>query len=253
MDRLRSIALAVAPATPDDIDAIRRLWRDFGEGNVDDRGPDELEEAIASGGLHTFKSGRNLVATGGFYPYANGTYTELGSSCWTEKLRRAGGAGASVAFRCVLASLHQPGTLLTSELYETSVKSARVLCRVGFEELFLVPTAMHEHAFAANPITPVRHFMLPPWRLPQSAHKLLDMMAGRSTQPVGGVTLNFDPKYQLENPAMRRAIEALAQGDLAIVGHGGEAPLTFEQWVAYRCGSAALSRDRFWATNVLRH
>ena len=37
-----------------------------------------------------------------------------------------------------------------------------------------VPPAMHQHAYDANPVDPVRHFVLPPWSVPGLARTLLD-------------------------------------------------------------------------------
>jgi|GEM_PF-6777775 len=252
--RHRGLVVRVEPVIEGNYPAVRSLWMTSGERNVDLREQAELDGALTSGGLHAFKVGNDIIATGGFYTYANGKYTELGSSCWREAYRGLGGADVSVCFRVVLASLYEPGTLITTELYATSTKSAKVLIRNGFEELSLIPLEMHEHALAANPDQRVRHLALSPWRVPRCARQLLHWINGEpaSLSSIGPV-FEFSRAYGFDNPALRAAIERLAAGDIEVIGHYGEPPLTLEQWLAERSGSPILTQESFLALRNRPH
>ncbi|TMJ18320.1 MAG: hypothetical protein E6G92_00210 [Alphaproteobacteria bacterium] len=241
--RPRGLVIKVEPATDNNYPKVRDLWLDSGEHNVDVRGS---AEALESGALQVFKVGEDIIATGGFYAYAKGRFTELGSSCWLEAYRGLGGADVSVCFRAVLASLYEPGTLITTEHYETSTKSARVLLRNGFEELSLIPLEMHEHALSANASQRVRHLALSPWRVPRCARQLLRWINGEpaTESPIGPV-FEFSRAYGFDNPAFRAAIERLAGGDTEVIGHYGDPPLTLEQWVSEKATSPILTQESF--------
>lgn len=243
--RRRYELIEVQPARNADVLEIQRLWEAEGERNVDVRSASAVEAAISSGGLHTFRTHGQLIATGGFYSYGGGVYTELGSSCWATAYRGLGGAEVSVCFRAILALLYEPGTVLASELYASSVKSARVLARCGAERLEGATFAMHEHGYQANPIDPVNHHIIPPWPLPMNAEKFLRSLDGAPNGPNGELVYQFSKEYNFDDPGIRKAIERLARGDLEVAGHVAGGIGSPGEWLAAHVGEPLLSFDEF--------
>jgi hypothetical protein len=249
--RFRNILVRVEPATPGRLGEVLDIWAENGEGHVD---PRDLEEIISKNWLHLFLVGEEIVATAGLYPSLDGARSELGSHCWSRIYRSLGGATAAIDLRAVLGSLYEPGTLLYSELYDDAVKSARVLMRHGFERLYLVPLSMLEHAFEANPLRPVQHWVLSPWRVAASARRLLCLIDGHAPLP-GPLQLRFEfsAAYGFANPALRAALERLARGDVSVIGHHGEAPSSMEQWIAEHFPDGLMTTEDFWASRTRLH
>ena len=152
----------------------------------------------------------------------------------------------SVAFRAFLASFYEPGTVMMSEVYDGSVKSTRVLVRCGFQRLINVPASVHQHAYDANPIDPVKHMALSPWALPELARKLLGLVHGDcSGRPGATLSYRFDRAYGFDDPAMRAALELLADRQLGVVGHYGPEPDNLELWMAELTGEPCITFDLF--------
>lgn len=242
--RYRSTVVNVRPAVPSDIPEVVELWRRYGEGNVDIRDAKAVASAVHSGGLHCFVVEGRIVGTGGFYPYHRAAYTELGSSCWMPEYRGRGGGILSVCFRAVYATFQEPGTLIVSELYESSKTSYRLLMRLYFEECVAVPRWMHAHAYAANPVMPVRHMVLGPWNLPGCAKVLLQVLNGQ-TEGGSDLVFAFAPNYNFSHDWIRSQLEQLATGDLRAAGYE-ETPLRdVQSWMAIHAGGSLMNYQQF--------
>lgn len=221
----------ISPAKICDTEVIANHWKKFGENKVDVRSEDVVAAAVHSGGLHTFSTDEDgLIGTGAIYPYENGKIAELASSCWDTRARSKGGAQASVAFRTIYTLLVEQPLLIGSELYHNSVASARVLQSLGFEELPYVPYPMQKHAYDANAVDPVRHFIIGPWHYSGLARLLLKILDGKPIKK-DGFRFEFSDDYLIKDPAFMSAIERLAQGDLKVVGIEHPDHKVLSRWV----------------------
>jgi len=218
-----------------DIAGVQALWCADGEGNVHGRADDFIKQAVGARNLYVIESEGAIIGTGAEYPYCNGRYGELGSSCLAKGFRSFGLVDIMLNLRIVLGCLNLPGIALGAELYPGSVKSAAVLSRWGFKHAPMVTVDMLAHSEADAPGVPLAHYVLPPSAVPAHARSLLRFMEGGS---LAGGDIGFEPRFnanlRLDDAGVRSAVEMLADGELGVAGYAGHERSSASEWLASR-------------------
>lgn len=229
-----------------DLSPISTLWTACGEGNVHSRSDDFVTAAVDGRNLYVIECDGAVIGTGAHYPYCDGRYAELGSSCIAPGFRGFGLADIMLNLRVVTCCLNTPGVVLGAELYPNSVKSRRVLSRWGLEHTLLATIDMHAHAESDAPGVWLAHYTLPPKAIPAHARNLLQFIEGKAIAGGDiGVVPVFNASLRLGEPGMRNAIALLADGELGVAGYAGHEKSSVEDWLASRSPSPLTTREIF--------